>query len=449
MRLDAGPDPAPDFGLARDEFDAHLSATSAAPLAVAYSGGGDSLALLLAARAWAQARGRRLIVLHVDHELQAPSGGWAVHCQGIAQDLGLAFQRLSWTGLKPATGLPAAARAARHRLLAEAARTLGAAVVLMGHTADDVLEAQQMRREGATTPDPRLWAPSPVWPEGRGVFIFRPLLFSRRSELRAALARQGLAWIEDPANGDSAYARARARAALGANAPPPPPQPLAALDHGLTGLAQQARHGPCGSISWRQEDLGDAPAQALVQVLSIACLCAAGGGRPPRRASVERLAREVMAGRPFTATLAGARLESGAGEVVVLREAGEAARGGLAETPLSPGERQVWDGRFEIETHAPGMRVAPLAGRMGQLDLVERQNLAALSPAARKALPVLVSADGQVTLTFPGVFVRSLVQGRFEAATGQISREPEAQTETPPGSVAGLDQSLGHHQVAL
>jgi len=80
---------------------------------------------------------------------------------------------------------------------------------------------------------------------------------------------------------------------------------------------------------------------------------------------------------------------------------------------------------------------------------VARQNLAALSPAARKALPVLVSADGQVTLTSPGVFVRSLVQGRFEAATGQISREPEAQTETPPGSVAGLDQSLGHHQVAL
>nr|MBW0150654.1 hypothetical protein [Phenylobacterium sp.] len=51
---------------ATDLFDAHLSHTSAAPVAVAYSGGGDSLALLLAAHAWSAARGRRLFVLHVD-----------------------------------------------------------------------------------------------------------------------------------------------------------------------------------------------------------------------------------------------------------------------------------------------------------------------------------------------------------------------------------------------
>ncbi len=424
MRLSPGADGPGAFAAVNQVFDAHLSSTSAAPVAVAYSGGGDSLALLLAAQAWSAARGRRLIVLHVDHGLQATSAAWAAHCREVAQSLGLNFQTLSWTGPKPATGLPAAARSARHRLLADAARAAGAAVVLMGHTADDLAEARQMRRDGATTPDPRLWGPSPAWPEGRGVFLLRPLLAVRRGALRTLLAQQPLTWIEDPANSDPAYARARARAALGCGddgeiAPQPPSE-------ALTELARRARHDGAGAISWRREDLEGAPAAALAQLLSIACLCAGGGARPPRRASADRLTEAVGTGRPFTATLAGARLVADARHLTVVREAGEAARGGLVEMSLAAGEPQVWDGRFEVLSNAPGLRIAPLAGRMRQLAPEARRALAVLPPAARKALPVLIAPDGQVTLGAPGVEVRSLAQARFEAATGQVGREPDA-----------------------
>jgi tRNA(Ile)-lysidine synthase len=410
---------------ATDLFDAHLSHTSAAPVAVAYSGGGDSLALLLAAHAWSAARGRRLIVLHVDHGLQAASAAWARHCQTVARTLGLPFQRLCWTGPKPATGLPAAARAARHRLLADAARAAGASVVLMGHTADDVLEAGLMRREGATTPDPRAWSPSPAWPEGRGVFILRPLLGARRAELRAQLAGQSLTWIEDPANDDLTYARARARAVLGPGELDVPETP--APDQALTSLARRAEHGEGGTIRWPRQDLRDAPDQAVAQALSIASLCAAGGARPPRRASVDRLVEQIAAGRPFTATLAGARLVAGAETLLVAREAGEVARGGLADIPLEQDRPQVWDGRFEVQTTRPGLQVGALSGRMARLAPEARQRLAALPPAARKALPILISDDDQVRLMMEGVSSRSLVQARFEAATGQISREPSVE----------------------
>src|SRR6185437_7502352 len=105
------------------------------PLAVALSGGGDSLALLLIAARWAKAAGRELVVLTVDHGLQAKSADWTRACAATAQRLGLPFRGLVWTGEKPATGLPAAARAARHALLADAARASGARVILMGHTA--------------------------------------------------------------------------------------------------------------------------------------------------------------------------------------------------------------------------------------------------------------------------------------------------------------------------
>lgn len=411
----SGPSPA-------ELFDTHLSHTSAAPVAVAYSGGGDSLALLLAAHDWSAARGRRLIVLHVDHGLQAASAAWARHCQTVALALGAPFQRLCWTGPKPATGLPAAARAARHRLLADAARAAGASVVLMGHTADDVLEGRQMRREGATTPDPRPWSPSPAWPEGRGVFILRPLLSVRRAELRAQLARQSLSWIEDPANGDLAYARARARAVLDPDGLEEPEAP--APGQALTSLARRARHGEDGTISWRRQDLRDAPDQAVAQALSIASLCAAGGARPPRRASVDRLVEQIATGGPFTATLAGARLVVAAEALLVAREAGEAARGGLGDIPLEQDRPQVWDGRYEVQTTRPGLQVGALAGRMARLPPEARRRLAALPPAARKALPILIAAEGEVRLMMEGVSSRSLVQARFEAATGQISREP-------------------------
>lgn len=404
-------------------LDAHLSPTSPAPLALAFSGGGDSLALLLMAHAWTRDHGRRLIVLHVDHGLQATSAAWARHCQGIADDLGLPFQKLVWSGPKPETGLPAAARAARHGLLADAARAAGAKVILMGHTADDVLEAHQMRAEGATTPTPRLWGPSPAWPEGRGVFILRPLLSMRRAALRDLLARQPLTWIEDPANADLTYARARARARL-----------VEAADIGAGtaeneacpgALALQARHSPGGAISWDRAVLQGGSPQARARLLSVACLCAAGGVRPPRRASVEQISARVAGTDDFTATLAGARIEVAGATVQILREAGEARRGRMAEAWLPAGQPIVWDGRFEFCAPTPGWRVAPLAGRLAQLDEADRQRLRSLSPAARRAWPALIDDQGRVRLEAHKLERESLVRERFEAAAGLVTREPD------------------------
>ncbi|MDP1874336.1 tRNA lysidine(34) synthetase TilS [Phenylobacterium sp.] len=421
MRLSSAPEP---WGPVPNAlFDAHLSPASAAPLAVAYSGGGDSLALLLAAHTWSRARGRRLVVLHVDHGLQTAAGVWAAHCQATAERLGLPFQSLTWTGPKPATGLPAAARAARHRLLADAARAIGAPVVLLGHTADDVLETRQMRRDGATTPDPRPWAPSPAWPEGRGVFLLRPLLATRRSELRARLEGQPLTWIEDPANADLAYARARARARLAGERDASPEAPGA--DHEVKALAQAARHAPGGAINWDRSILRAAPGPARARLLSIACLCAAGGARPPRREAVERIAAQVAGASDSTATLAGARIEITGAEVWVMREAGEARRGGLTEVLLAADQPTVWDGRFEVRATGPGLRAGPLAGRLSQLETQERRRLAPLPAGVRRAWPALIDSQDQVRLTVDGVTVESLVQSRFDAAAGLVTREPD------------------------
>ena len=430
----------------RQAFDLRLEASSIQPIAVAFSGGGDSLALLLAAAAWAALAGRRVLVLTVDHGLQPQGAAWAQGAQAIADRLGLESRVLVWSGNKPARGVPAAARAGRHRLLADAARQAGARVILLGHTRDDIAEARLMRQDGGSVGEPRSWSPCPVWPQGRGLFLLRPLLAMGRAELRQLIAASGLSWIEDPANDNPAFARARARRTLhppplageaarraggGApthcaqSAPPPPlrgpPPPQAVEDEELHTLADQAEVDVFGAIHIPREALAGASAEAASRFLMVACLCAGGGERPPRREQAQRLALRLAAGERFTATLAGARVTAG-DEVLISREAGEAARGGLAALSLTPGDPVVWDGRFAAVAQAEGLTVRPLRGLSSRLPLQQRQGLKSTPACVRAGLPVITS-DGEL-VTCPMLAwgaqasLRGLVRGRLRAACG-------------------------------
>ena len=400
-------------------LDRHLLKGSRRPLAVAVSGGGDSVALALIAEGWARRSRRDLLLLTLDHGLNPDSAAWTGRCEALAQRLGRPFRALAWTGPKPASGLPAAARAARHRLLAEAAREAGARVILMGHTADDVAEAQVMRAAGATTPEPRVWAPSPAWPEGRGVFVLRPLLDVRRAELRDWLSARGETWIEDPANADPRFARARARRALPADTPleRQEPAPAAIPFEERLGVLDVAR------AAFRAS-----PAGLAERWLAMACVCAGGGSRRPPGVRAARLSAALRGDGPVLATLAGARIEADAIAIRIFREAGEAARGGLAALSLPRSQAVVWDGRFELLAPRPGLEVRRLAGLASRLPDAERRRLQAVPGAARGALPAVV--DGErvscpLLSDTPAVQVRGLVADRLRAAAGLVTREPD------------------------
>jgi tRNA(Ile)-lysidine synthase len=401
-------------------LDRRLNAGTAAPLAVALSGGGDSVALALITADWARRRDRRLLILTVDHGLNPASPSWTGQCARLADRLGASFQALAWTGQKPATGLPAAARAARHRLLTDAARAAGARAILMGHTADDLAEAAAMRAEGSSTPDPREWSPSPVWPEGRGLFILRPMLRARRQELRDWLTARGEAWIEDPANDNSRFARARARMALAGAAPL---QAVADALPGLADLARQMREAPGLVLSRRA--LREASFDAARALTGAACLCAAGTSRPPRRDRLDRLTLLLRGETALVATLAGARVEADGEMIRWMREAGEIARSGVGDLALQPGAVGVWDGRFEITSMRPVV-VRALAGHVARLAQAARAALAAWPAAARGGLPALVGGEVvcPVIEAVEGLALRSLALERLQAACGGTQLEP-------------------------
>ena len=424
-------------------FDRRLDPHSRAPLVVAFSGGGDSLALLLVAKAWADRVGRQVLALTVDHGLQPQSTAWTRAAHATACNLGAGFRALQWVGEKPVTGLPAAARAARHRLIGDAARASGASVILVGHTLDDQLENAIMRSAGEGVGALREWSPSPVWPEGRGLFHFRPLLTERRADLRRWLSGQGRDWIDDPANDDLRSARARARLQLGGEEGAVW-RAASNSDDALRRLAADCHTTDWGGIvAPREAFSGDY--ESAQRLLQIATACAAGRqglGRPERAQAV---LRRLNAGESFVSSLGGARLMAGR-DLLITRESGEFRRGGGAPVPLYEGVCTVWDGRFEMTAGRGGLFAAPLKGRFSALEPTEKSKLLEIPAAARGALPAVVrsghapvcpilAGKGSKDL---GVTVSSLVAHRFRAAGGLVAREHES---SAVGDMANCFQS--------
>ena len=400
-------------------LSARLQHGSAAPIAVAVSGGGDSLAMLFAALNWARCAQRRLVCLTVDHNIASASAAWTRACAERARALGLDHRALAWTQAKPVTGLAASARSARHRLLADAARDLGASVILMGHTADDRLEARLMREQGCNLAEPRAWSPSPAWPEGRGVFILRPLIEIRRAAIRHGLREIGETWLDDAANADEASLRARVRQKIADGGDPGPARDPVPAD----ALLAVATVGWAGDIAVPIAALDGATPATRHCFLSAALLSAAGTTSPPRREAIARLWERLSGAAPMAATLAGARIEGDTASIRIMRDDG-ALRDRVG--PSTAGSA-VFDGRFEVEAPPPGARLAAMDGHMTRLCRSEREFIKTAPPAARRALPVFVGEDRVATCpAIPRSDVRrarSLVAERLHAALGGVRRE--------------------------
>jgi tRNA(Ile)-lysidine synthase len=180
---------------------------------VACSGGADSLALATAAAHVAPRLGLRVGLVTVDHGLQSGSGSRAEELAAWAASAGLAPSLAVPATVDGRPGGPeAAAREARYEALAEAARSLSAAAVLLGHTRDD--QAETVLLALARGSGPRGIAGMPERRELHGVTFLRPLLDISRERTRDVCVRAGLTPWEDPHNSDPSYARSRLRSAL-------------------------------------------------------------------------------------------------------------------------------------------------------------------------------------------------------------------------------------------
>lgn len=296
------------------------------------------MALLHLVTHWARARGVPLHVLTVDHGLRSESAGEADFVHGVSRDLGWPCDVLAWQG-----GVASArhARAGRHHLVASACRQAGISHLLIGHTLDDQVETFVMRaRRGSG------WyglggmdrlSPSPAWPEGEGLTLVRPLLAESRPGLRDWLADEGLAWVDDPTNLDTAYERVRARQML-AGAPDVHGR-IAALTGRLGILRRAESLAMADIIEKRVTCHGDAsldfdpdglPEERAVRVLGWLVQAVTGRAAVPREAMLRAAWQELACGGQNSRTLAGAWLVAGqGGRLSLYRDPGAIEAGSL------------------------------------------------------------------------------------------------------------------------
>jgi tRNA(Ile)-lysidine synthase len=182
------------------------------PLAVAYSGGADSTALLLAcAEKWPG----QVSAIHIHHGLQAAADSFEQHCRDFCTRLGVTLHVMR-VDARPAPGQSPeeAARSARYTALhaaAEAAQPAIRHIALAQHADDQVETLLLALSRGAGLPG--LSAMPAQW-ERDSIHYYRPLLQVSGAELRDWLRARHVVWIEDPTNVDEQYTRNRIRARL-------------------------------------------------------------------------------------------------------------------------------------------------------------------------------------------------------------------------------------------
>jgi tRNA(Ile)-lysidine synthase len=389
---------------AKDAF-ARIAAFDHAILAV--SGGPDSMALLvLAAECFARSgKGAPLLsVATIDHGLRAESAAEAEFVASEARRLGLSHTTLRWTGEKPATGIAAAARSARYRLLEEYARSFPTerVAVVTAHHLDDQAETFTMRlARGAGVAGLAAMAAERPLAEGSPIRLVRPFLTFSKSRLIATVEARGVRFFNDPTNEDGRYERARVR------------QLLPALDAaGITSaaLATSARRlgeaeaalryaesrfiatldlsfGNDVFASLKTAAFREGPSLLRQRVLAHLIVRYGGASQKPQLSEIEDLAARLQSEGKRAATLGGAMISSGGRFIRVWREAGRLTQ---AEFDLSPGESRTWDDRFIVsrtpDARGP-VRIKPL-GSVDYLKIASRLARGRRPPArATHALP--------------------------------------------------------------
>lgn len=395
--------------LSDEEFAARLDRLGpyerAPRLAVAVSGGADSVALALLADAWARRRGGAIAALTVDHRLRPES---AAEARQVGQWLairGIAHQTLVWTGPHPRSDIQAAARAARYRLLEDWCAQHRCLHLLTAHHLEDRAETFWLRLARGSGLD-GLAGISAVT-ERAWCRVLRPLLDVPPERLRARLRREGQAWIEDPSNGNTEFGRVRvrqARASLAAEGLSAARlqetlrhlgRARQALEAGTSELLGSAVSLHAAGFAWVETE-AIRRAEPELGLRALAAVLAAIGGTdyPPRLDRLERLHEalgrdDLERGR----TLGRCRLVRTGARLLVCREAA-AVEGPLA---LLAGGTYVWDGRFRIEasdTCPEGVTVGALGQDRRALPPEARERLRRLPGSARPSLAALWDRAG-------------------------------------------------------
>ncbi|WP_299297638.1 tRNA lysidine(34) synthetase TilS [uncultured Tateyamaria sp.] len=365
-------------------------------LAVAVSGGGDSVALLAVMVEFVRERGIELHVITVDHGLREEAKDEIALVTDLCATWDLPHHVEFWKGWNGAGNLQAEARDARYDLMADWAYANGITHVLLGHTADDQAETFVMRlARGAGVDGLSAMVPRRV---RNGITWVRPFLRIERSALRSYLRAAQLEWCEDPSNDNRDFERIRIRDALTVlgtlgvhtetlvDVAHNMSQAREALDWQTFLAARDVAQIVRGVVAFDLRKFRMQPAEIARRLLLHALGWTSSSTYPPRRDAVARTLAAIRAGDAVT--LGGCQIMVEGDVIWVVRELN-------AIKDVSSEIGDLWDERWVVTgpEDDPDLQVAPL-GYDG-LQSVPGWRDAGLPRAAAAASPA-VWYDGQL-----------------------------------------------------
>lgn len=317
-------------------------------IALAVSGGGDSMAMLALCHGWARVWGVALHVVTIDHGLRRESADEAALVARECETLGHPHHILDWQWDGQGNTQDAARRA---RLSLIDAWRGEIAHVLMAHTADDVAETFLMRLARGSGVD-GLAAMQARHHTPHGFHIIRPCLAMGRAELRHFAKTLHIPWADDPTNDDPKYDRARARAMLGQLAG------LGLTQGDLTTTAQRMarardalRARACdiaekalrpdlpGMVALERAVFERTERDTQMRLLAAALMWVSGAQYRPRAASLEGLLDRLLGGG--AGTLIGAHAQMQTDTCLIFREF-------AAVQDLCGAADRPWDARWHL-----------------------------------------------------------------------------------------------------
>ncbi len=361
-------------------------------IALAISGGSDSMALLRLVVQWAK-EPLKISVLTVDHGLRLEAAAEAAKVAAWCDRLALDHHTLHWEGVKPKTGLQAKARVARYDLMSNWCKANEVDYLLTGHTLDDQAETVLMRQARTDTAE----SLAGIWQtaDWAGVKLFRPLLGQSRADLRAYLKSVDQTWIDDPSNLDTRFERVRVRHSL-ADETKPDQRKMELADiadragREARALAAATELWINGQLTSHPEGFGTIPRagfcelepelqrRVLQQLLQVF-----GAGNRAEPGELDHLAKWIMGQENSRRTLGGAVLACRHASVLIGREW---ARISTIPTLVPDSGETRWDRRFLVKA-PPKSQVIPV----GRLKAVaRRENIPSF---VQQSLPAILVGD--------------------------------------------------------
>ncbi|WP_419903887.1 tRNA lysidine(34) synthetase TilS [Kiloniella sp.] len=380
-------------------------------IAVALSGGADSMALCLLLKEWVDAHDGELIAVTVDHTLRPESEFEAKWIHARLTSEGVEHHILSWQKELRATGsTQVLARDARYRLMSQWCQQRSISLLALAHHLDDQIETLLIRLLRNSGSD-GLAGMSLQRREGQ-LNLIRPLLSVSKERLLATLRDRGWGWIEEPSNHQDKYLRNRLRRAMpNLELGGLKKETLARICHSLGRIRRNLQErtdafiNKCvvvkssgyATIDYNESIKADS--EILTRALERTLLTIGGGNYSPRSERTKRLVRELHDGTDVKVTLAGCHVKVKQGVIAIARETRN-----LPEVPLSSEGDFLWDNRFYIHIHG-AMKDAGLIlkalGKQGWQQLCQLSphiKESAIPMFARYSLPAVFLGDKIITV---------------------------------------------------